>query len=41
MNLLVKDNKINYLNALNDIYQYSLSPSKGILFASFSDFLHF
>lgn len=41
MNLLVKDNKINYLNALNDIYQYSLSPSKGILFASFSDFFAF
>ena len=41
INLLLKDNKINYLNVLNDIYQYSLSPSKGILFASFSNFFAF
>lgn len=41
INMLIKDNKVNYINALNDVYQYSLSPSKGILFASFKDILAF
>ncbi|MHA3084205.1 metal-dependent hydrolase [Acinetobacter sp. ANC 5383] len=41
LNILIKDNNINYINVLNDIYQYSLSPSKGILFASFKDIIAF
>ncbi|MBU3118156.1 metal-dependent hydrolase [Acinetobacter nosocomialis] len=41
LNILIKDNNINYIKALNDIYQYSLSPSKGILFVSFSNLFSF
>ncbi|WP_228136121.1 metal-dependent hydrolase [Acinetobacter brisouii] len=39
--MFIKDNKINYINVLNDIYQYSISPSKGILFASFKEIAAF
>ena len=41
LNILIKDNNINYINVLNDIYQYSLSPSRGILFTSFKDMIAF